>query len=71
MKFRTLAAAAAALSLTAAPVVAQAAPQRAAAPTEESSELRGSSLILAILAFGAIIGAIIIAAGDSNDPVSP
>ena len=71
MTFRKLAAAAAALSLTAAPVVAQAAPQRAAAPAEEGSELTGSSWILAILAFAAIIAAIIIAVDGDEDPVSP
>ncbi len=71
MKFRNLAAATAALSLLAAPVVAQAAPQRAAAPTEEGSEIRGSSWIIALLAFAAIIAAIIIALKDDNDPVSP
>ena len=71
MKFRTLAAAAAALTLTAAPVVAQAAPQRAAAPTEEGSELRGSGWIIGLLALAAIIAAIIIATKGENDPVSP
>lgn len=74
MKFRNLAAAAAALTLSAAPVVAQAAPQRAAAPTEESSDLRGrsgSSLIIGLLALAAFIAAIIIATRDNDDPVSP
>ena len=71
MKFRNLAAAAAAVSLTVAPVVAQAAPQRAAASTEEASELRGGSWVLAIIAFALIIAGIIIAVKDKNDPVSP
>lgn len=71
MKFRNVAAAAAALSLLAAPVVAQAAPQRAAAPAQEGSELTGSSWIIAILAFAAIIAAIVIATKGEDDPVSP
>jgi hypothetical protein len=70
MTFRNLAAAAAAMTLLAAPVVAQAAPQRAAAPVEQGSEM-GSSWILGILALAAIIAGIIIAVGDDNDPVSP
>ena len=69
MKFRNLAAAAAAMTLLAAPVAAQAAPQRAAAPTEQGSEMR-SSWILGILALAAFIAAIIIATKDHNDPVS-
>jgi hypothetical protein len=70
MKFRTLAAAAAALSLTAAPVVAQAAPARASAPVEQGSDLHGNWL-LAILAIAAIIAGIIIATKGHNNPVSP
>lgn len=71
MKFRTLAAAAAALTLSAAPVVAQAAPARAAAPTTEASEIGGSAWLLGLLALAAFIAAIIIATKDNNDPVSP
>lgn len=71
MKFRTLGAAAAALSLAAAPVVAQAAPQRAAAPTEEASEMGGSGWVLGLLALAAFIAAIIIATKGEKDPVSP
>ncbi len=70
MKVRNLAAAAAAMTLVAAPVAAQAAPQRAAAPTEQGNELT-SSWILGIFAFAAIIAGIIIATKDHNDPVSP
>ncbi len=69
MNFRNLAAAAAAMTLVAAPVAAQAAPQRAAAPTEQGSEL-ASSWVIAIIAFALIVGAIVIAAKDHNDPVS-
>jgi hypothetical protein len=71
MKFRSLSAAAVALSLSAAPVVAQAAPQRAAAPTSQANELGGSSLILGLLALAAFIAAIIIATKNHNNPVSP
>jgi hypothetical protein len=71
MKFRTLAAATAALSLTVAPVAAQAAAQRTAAPVEESSDLRGGSWLIAILAIAAIIAGIIIATKNHNNPVSP
>jgi hypothetical protein len=71
MKIRNLAAAAAALSLVAAPAVAQTAPERSAAPTEDASELGGSSWLLAILAFAAIIAAVVIAVDGDDDPVSP
>jgi hypothetical protein len=70
MKVRNLAAAVAAATLVAAPVVAQAAPQRAAAPTEQGNEL-ARSWILAFLAIAAFIAAIVIATKDNNDPVSP
>lgn len=70
MKVRNLAAAAAAVTLLAAPVAAQAAPQRAAAPTEQGNELR-SSWLIGILAVAAIIAGILIAAKNDNDPVSP
>jgi hypothetical protein len=70
MKFRNLAAAAAAMTLLAAPVAAQAAPQRAAAPTVQGNELR-SSWIIGIFALAAIIAAIVIATKNDNDPVSP
>ena len=71
MKFRNLAAAAAALSLTAAPVVAHAAPQRAAAPVEEASDARGSSWILAFVAAVLFALGIYFALDNKNDPVSP
>ncbi len=71
MKFRNLAAAAAALSLAAAPVVAQTAPQRTASPTEEASSIDGVDWILVALALGLIIAAIIIATKNNDDPVSP
>lgn len=72
MKIRNIAAAAAALTLVAAPVVAQAAPVRAAASTEDSSEIGGSSWLLAVLAIAAIaVGIYIAVDGGSDDPVSP
>ncbi len=73
MKIRTFALATAAVSLAASPAIAEAAYERANAPVEDESELRGgSSIILAILAAAAIIGGIIIAA-DSGEgaPASP
>ncbi|MXO84668.1 hypothetical protein GRI38_01290 [Altererythrobacter aurantiacus] len=71
MKFRTLAAATAAVSLAAAPAVAQF--ERSTAPVEDESELAGgSSVVIGILAAAAVIGGIIILAdGDDDDlPVS-
>lgn len=70
MKFRTMVAATAALSLAATPAIAEATLDRAAAPVEGESEVGGSGLIIAILAAAAIIGGIIIIA-DDDDPVSP
>jgi hypothetical protein len=72
MKFSNLAAAAAAVTLVAAPVAAQAAPQRAAAPTVEGSEVRGgaSAWVIGLLALVAIITAIIIATKNHNNPIS-
>jgi hypothetical protein len=71
MKFRNLAAAAAALTLSAAPVVAHAAPARAAAPVEEASDARGGSWLLALIAAILIALGIYFAVKDNNDPVSP
>ncbi len=73
MKFRTLAAATAALSLAATPAIAEAAFDRGSAPVEGESELGegGSGTIIAIVAAAAIIAGIIIAADDDDDdPVS-
>ena len=68
MKFRTLAAVAAATSMVAAPVVAA---DRAAAPVSGESEM-GGSWVLAILAAAAFIAAIVIAvdSGNEDEPVS-
>ncbi len=70
MKFRNLAAATAALSLLAAPVVVQA-QQQSSDMRDDDDDGFGASWILGILAFAAIIAAIIIALKDDNDPVSP
>jgi hypothetical protein len=70
MKVRNLAAAAAAVTLLAAPVAAQAAPQRAAAPTEQGNELR-SSWVVGIFAFAALIAGALLLAKNDNDPASP
>jgi hypothetical protein len=70
MKFRSIAAAAAALSFAASPAMAQA--ERATAPTSKKDELGGPSIILAILAVAAIIAGIVIAADSGDDSaVSP
>ena len=70
----------AATSMIAAPVVASAAPAAAASfdnvgavsTVEGQSELEGSSWIIALLALAAIIGGIVIAAGNNDDkPTSP
>lgn len=79
MKFRTLLAATAAVSLAASPALAQSAnADRATAPVAEESALgggedgSGAGIILAILAAAAIIAGIVIAAGNDDDtPTSP
>ena len=70
MKFRTLAAAAAAVSMATAPAVA-APVSRDVAPVEADSELGGSGVILGILAAALVIAGIIIAVdGGDDDPIS-
>ena len=73
MTFRNIALATAAVSLAAAPAIAQADFARAAAPVSGDSELEGGSgVIIGVLAAAAIIAGIIIAAdGDDDDGVSP
>jgi hypothetical protein len=65
-----LTATAAALALLGAPVAAQAAPQRSAAPVEQANELH-SSWLLAIFALAAFLAAVVIASKSNNNPVSP
>ncbi|WP_077146252.1 hypothetical protein [Sphingopyxis sp. KK2] len=71
----------AATSMIAAPVAASAAPAMssvsfsdvsAVSSVDGQSELEGSSWIIALLALAAIIGGIVIAAGNNSDtPTSP
>ena len=75
MKLRSLAAAAAAFTLTTSPVLAQATSAdvtRSAAPVENGSEMGGKSVILALLA-ALLIGFGIFTAADneSDTPASP
>lgn len=70
MKIRTLAAAAAVLSLATAPAIAEVSLARTSAPVEDESEMGGSGLLIAILAGAAVIAGIIIAADGDDDPVS-
>lgn len=68
-------AAIAAVSMVAAPIVAQAAPavERAATELQGESKLKGSTgIILALLAAAAIIAGIVVAADNEDDlPTSP
>ena len=68
MKFRTLAIAAAALGLAAAPVAAETI--RTAAPVTGQSELEGNSSVFYILGVAAIIAGIVIVASDDDEPAS-
>lgn len=71
MRSRLIASSIAALSLFAAPALAQTAPvERASAPAAEESEFVGGSFLWLILAIAAIVGAIVLLGGD-DDPVSP
>ena len=68
MKIRNVAMAAAALSMAAAPAIAQATFDRASAPVEGESEVGGGSgVIIGVLAAAAVIGGIIIAADSDDD----
>ena len=70
MTFRKLPIALAAATLTIAPIAVQAAPiERAAAPTAEESEMRGS-LLWILLAIAAGV-ALFLVLDKNNDPVSP
>tara|TARA_R100000655_G_scaffold48294_1_gene85706 strand:- start:360 stop:590 length:231 start_codon:yes stop_codon:yes gene_type:complete len=76
MKIRTMAAAAAALSLVAAPAVAEVSFDRASAPIESEDELAGSGgAILGVLGVGLIITGVLVATdvigGDDEEGVSP
>ncbi|OGS51426.1 MAG: hypothetical protein A3J40_03205 [Erythrobacter sp. RIFCSPHIGHO2_12_FULL_63_10] len=72
MKFRTLAAALAVVSLAASPAIAESAFSRATTSVEGESELGGSGTLIALLAAAAIIAGIYFAVdGGSDNPVSP
>jgi hypothetical protein len=75
MKFRSLVAAAAALTLTTAPVLAQSAAAdlgRTIAPVSDESALEGDSTILALLALLALGLGVALAGGNNSDkPASP
>jgi hypothetical protein len=67
MKTRTLALATAAISLLAAPAIAQADFVRASAPVEGESELAGPGVLLGVLGAAAVVAGIAVAASDSDD----
>lgn len=71
MKFRTLLAATAALSLAASPALASANGDRVSAPVaQEESDLEGGSgILVALLGAAAVIAAIILASDSSDDDV--
>lgn len=76
MKIRTMAAAAAALSLVAAPAVAEVSFDRASAPVEGEDGLEGSGgAILGVLGIGLIVTGVLVATdvigGDDEEGVSP
>ena len=75
MKFGKLAGALAAVSLVAAPVMAQSAPavERVSAKTDATEKMEGDSrVIFALLAAAAIIAGVIITAdNDDDNPTSP
>ena len=73
LTFAPLAAAAAALTLTAAPAVAEVSAERVAAPIAEESELAGlgaGAYVLGAIGLGLIIYGIIEISDDDDDPVS-
>ena len=72
MKARNILAGAAALTLAAAPAIAQVDLDRAAAPVSGESNAAGTAVIIGVLAVAALIAGVVIAADDSEDtPTSP
>ena len=73
MKIRNVAIAVAAISMAAAPAIAQASFERSTAPVEGESGAAGTSGILIALfaAAAAIAGIVIIADGGNDEPASP
>ncbi|MEL6709432.1 MAG: hypothetical protein AAFP79_14235 [Pseudomonadota bacterium] len=71
MKIRTIAIAAATLSLASAPAIAQADLARSLAPVEGESKLGATATVFAILAAAAVTAGVVAAAdGGSDDSVS-
>ena len=70
MNFRNLAAAVAALTMTAVPAMAQAV-DRAAAPVADASQMGGSSTLLLIIAVILMGAGIYFLVDNNNDPDSP
>jgi len=67
MKIRTIAMAAAALSLASAPAIAQADFARALAPIEGESEMGSTAVVLAVLAAAAVVAGVVVAADGGDD----
>ena len=67
MKIRTIAMAAAALSLVSAPAIAQADFARSLAPVEGESKLGATGAVIAILAAAAVTAGVVAAADGGND----
>ena len=71
MKIRTLAVAAAAMSLASAPAVAEISLDRSAAPVEDESEIGAAAGVLGALALAGVVYAIVEATDDEDvDDVS-
>lgn len=62
---------AAAAAMVAAPVVAQAAPQRLPAPVAAESEALGGSPFLLPLLIAALVGILVVVSSDGDEPTSP
>jgi hypothetical protein len=75
MQLRNLTMALGALGLVTTPVLAQAADAPAAregAPVESAEQIGGGSgILVAVLALAAIVGGILIAVDDADEPTSP
>lgn len=73
MRLKSLATAIGAFGLVVTPIIAQAAnaPARAGSPVGEAEEIAGSGIIIALLALAAIVGGVIIALEDEDEPTSP
>ena len=72
MKFRNLVAAAAAISLSVAPAMAQSAASNLGRVTKASKESKGDAVLLGVAAVVLIAGGLAIATGNNSDkPKSP